>query len=543
MKRKEKILILLLVFPLLGAGLRPLDLKLNGNLLETPLLEKEGEFFMPIKAFSQLTSMQLTERSSGHVLLFRDNIFIKFNLNSNIYYLNGKEYSWKNPPFKEKEEIYIPHRIILDFMNYHYKLTQDEIAITGGAYDMSLSYLQNRQRVDFVDAKISYAVPYFWSRENPNSFSHNESKTSLTVSVSKLEDEALEKLMEKSLAAKELEDFSALNPKQYSVDGIKILHQGYRRKEDKNENIYRGYSYLILENRLVETLFQAETSSLSSAINLEDEIINSIHFNAYTIDEMEEHYVELAAFYAMQMELELPLYSNMLVDNKLTLKGTIHPSVDRLKATVRRGKRSFTYTFPVDKGSFNAKIPIPFGLGFHSLSLSMAPGDEDLQKESSPRFFVDENTLLKFSVLNTSLNEGLFLSDSDFVPSQDRLVGELSSQVRNINYDYGKAQALLQILGDNFTGGQGDSPQAALEDKKLSRKTAALIYGAMLRRAGVPTRIISNRSQTLFGVEILSNGSWHKIDPYNYLINKGRLDDYMSLPQDHFGPNYIEHDI
>lgn len=537
MKRKEKILLLLMIFPLLGAGLRPLDLKLNGNLLEAPLLEEEGEFYMPIKAFSQLTSMQLTERSDGNLILFRDNIFIKFNLNSNTYYLNGKEYTWKEAPFKKGREIYIPYRIILDYMNYNYQLDEEGLSITGGAYDISLSYQQNRQRVDFVDAKISYAIPYFWTRISPNSFYHQETDTSLEVMVFPLEDARLEDLMEKRLKEKDLAGYKELSSKNFHVQGKKALQQGYEKGSS-----YLGISYLTLETRLVETTFKSQGSPLASAINLEDEILSSVHFNAYTIDEMEEHYVELGPFYAMKTQLETPVYSNKLVSNHLLLKGQIHPSVRKLHAQVKRGKRSFDYSFDVDEdGSFTARIPIPFGLGFHSLTLSLAQ-EEETQPGDSLDFFTDGRALMKFSVLNTNLNEGLYLSYSDQVPSQHERIKELAQEVKDIDYDYEKAQALLLALGENFKAGSIKDPEEALEAGKLGRQSAALVYGALLRNSGVPTRIISNRSLSLYGVEVLSNGIWHKIDPYGYLRDPSSSLAYMSLAQDYFGKYYIELD-
>lgn len=542
-KMRDRLLICLLIIPLLGAGLLPVDIKLNGKVIDTPLLSSEEEFFLPIKTFSQLTSMQFTERSSGDVIIFRDNIFIKFNINSNIYYLNGKELKWKNPPFKKNNELYVPYRVLLDYMNFHYNLDDKEISITGGSQDVSLSYLQNRQKVDFVDAKISYILPFFWKRSSPNSFSQEETDSFIEVTTGPLGEGDLEDVISRRLEELELEDFDRNDSKNLLIEGRRILHRSFIKKDkDDKMTSYYGLSFFTLENRYVETFFFNHSQSPSSAIKLEEEILSSLQLNAYTIDEREEHYVELGGFFALGMELDLPLYSNMVVDKVLVLKGSIHPSVTRLRATVKRGKRSFDYSFPVEEGKFKARIPIPFGLGFHSLSLAIPASEEELSQEGLD-FFEGQDSLLMFSLLNTSLEEGLLLSYSDSILSQEELVGELSSQVKGLSYDYDKARRLMEILGDNFSLGTVVGPGQALETRTLDRKTSALIYGALLRRSGIPTRIISNKSQTLFGVEILSNGLWHILDPYGYLREGKDSSLFMSLPKDYFGREPILHDI
>ena len=159
--------LLFLLLPLLGAALSPVALKLNGKLIEdAPLLEKQGDLFIPLNYFSKLTSLQFTQRSNGDVLLFRDNIFIKFNVNSSTYFLNGKEFKWVNPPFSEKGELFIPYGTLLNFMNFQYSYDDEDkiLTLASGGYDVSLSYLQNRQKVDFAEGKISYNLPFFWQR-------------------------------------------------------------------------------------------------------------------------------------------------------------------------------------------------------------------------------------------------------------------------------------------------------------------------------------------------------------------------------------------
>lgn len=543
MKIKSKLLVVLMLFPLMGASLLPLDVKLNGKLTDTPLLESEEEIFLPIKAFSQLTSMQFTERSDGNVVIFRDNIFIKFNLNTNIYYLNGKELKWKTPPFKEKGELYVPYRILLDYMNFHYSFSEEEVSIVGGGQDVSLSYLQNRQKVDFADAKISYILPFFWERTSPNSFSQEDSNTLIEVITGPLEAREPREILKEEIERLGLKDFQKTDEKLLQIDGRRVLHQGLTKKDEEDKTTdYYGLSIFTLENRYIRTLFYTKNQSIGPLVKLEEEILRSLQLNAYTIDEREEHYVELGGFFAMGMELDSPLYSSMVVDSFLNFRGSIHPSVTSLKATVNRGQRRFEYSFPVEEGSFNAKIPIPFGLGFHSLTLSM-PQKEAQDYDELLSFYEDEDALLKLSLLNSSLEEGLFLTYSDQVLSQDPLIGELASQVKSSLYDYEKALELLKVLGESFTPGLTQGPREALETRKLDRKTSALIYAALLRRSGIPTRVISNKSQTLFGVEILSNGLWHTIDPYGYLRGEKDPKFFMSLPKDYFGREGMLHDI
>ncbi len=531
--------LLFLLLPLLGAALSPVALKLNGKLIEdAPLLEKQGDLFIPLNYFSKLTSLQFTQRSNGDVLLFRDNIFIKFNVNSSTYFLNGKEFKWVTPPFSEKGELFIPYGTLLNFMNFQYSYDDEDkiLTLASGGYDVSLSYLQNRQKVDFAEGKISYNLPFFWQRLSPNSFSAQTSEMKIDVESSPLGEKSLDEAMKERLAQKHLEDFTKKAPRQLFVEGKPIITQGYTKKEDQGFYYY-GYSYFTLENRLVETSFYTHSSSLNSVLKLEEEILLSTQFNAYSIDDMEEHYVELAPFFAMQMTLEEALYSNMLVDNILHFKGKIHPTVKELQATVKRGKRRFNYTFPTEEGHFDAEIPIPFGLGFHSLSITMNPSSTEEILDSPLIFNEDEHLILKVSLLNTSLDEGLYLSYSDLVLTEDDHIRKISALVKDRSFDYTKAEVLLTLLKENFTTGGSDEPHIALEDKALSKKSAALIYAALLRSSGVPTKVLSNKSQSIYGVEILSNGLWHIVDPYNFLLDQEPPSKYMSLPQEHFGKN------
>lgn len=547
MKRKiRKIVLLILLFPLLGAAISPVALKLNGKLIEeTPILEKEEELFIPIKYFSDLTSLQFTQRSNGDIILFRDNVFIKFNLNTSTYFLNGKEFKWESLPFSEKREFFLPYKILLNFMNFQYSYDEEDkilTLVTGTGYDVSLRYLQNRQKVDFAEAKISYNLPFFWQRSSPNSFFSQGSEMTIEVTSSPLGEKSLDEAIQEHLDAKSLEDFKKTAPRQLFVEGKPILTHGFTKKEDQG-HYYYGFSYFSLENRLVETIFYAYSNSMHSALKLEEEILLSTQFNAYTIDDMQEHYVELGAFFAMNMMVEEPLYSNMLVDNFLHFKGEIHPTLTELHASVKRGKRRFTYTFPLVEGKFDAQIPIPFGLGFHSVRISMNPSTSQQIQDSPLIFNEDEHLLLKFSLLNTSLDEGLYLSYSNLVLRDQEDITKMSSLVKDRSLDYTKAQALLLLLKENFTLGNEDEPLLALEEKTVSKKSAALIYAALLRSAGVPTKVLSNKSQTLYGVEIFSNGLWQKIDPYNFLLKDRPASNYMSLPQDYFGrdPQYYDY--
>lgn len=544
--KKIRIILLFLLLPLLGAAMAPVELKLNGkNLQDAPFLEKEGELYIPIKSFSLLTSLQFTQRSSGDIILFRDNIFIKFNLNSNTYYLNGKEFRWKNLPFSHEGELFIPHGLLLNFMNFQYTYDKENkiLSLTSGAgYDVSLNYLENRQRVDFAEARISYTLPYFWERSSLNSFSSRSSEMTIEVKSTPLGDKSFDEAIKERLEAGAPRDFFKRPPRQLFVEGTPILNQGYTQQEDQG-TYYYGFSYFILENRLIETSFYAHSTSLATVLKLEEEILLSTQFNAYTIDDMEEHYVELDAFFAVNMALETPLYANILVDNVLPLKGTLHRRIKELTATLQRGKRRFYYTFPVHEGSFDVRIPVPFGLGFHSLSLTMNPSARGKISEDTLVFHENELLLLKVSLLNTSLDEGLYLSDSNFVLSKHEDLAKISSLVRDQSYDYAKAEALLLLFKENFSPGGSDEPVQAIEEHRVSKKSAALVYAALLRQSGVPTRILSNKSQTLYAVEIPSNGRWHLIDPYGFLVGEQAPGTMMSLPQGYLGTNPLYYDF
>lgn len=546
MKKLRKILLLILLLPLLGAALSPVDLNLNGKFVEeTPLLEKQGELFIPIEPFSKLTSLQFREKNKGDIILFRDNVFIKFNTNSSTYFLNGKEFTWKNPPFVENGELYLPYRILLDFMNFQYSYNAEKKLLelaTGTGYDVSLSYRQNRQKVDFAEAKISYNLPYFWKRTSLNSFSSLENSLKIEVSSRPLGEEKPADAIKRLVEEKSFDDFEKRTPRQLFVEATSIANYGYVKKE-QDLYYYYGLSYFTLENRLIETAFCAQGATLEPILKLEEDILSSAQFNAYTIDDMQEHYVELEAFTSLKMSLDDPLYANMLVDNTLAFKGEINPSIKELHATVKRGDRRFYHSFAVKEGKFDTSIPIPFGLGFHSLSIALSPPPEEESRASSLPYSEDKNILLRFSLLNTSLDEGLYLSYSNLVPTQREEIGILSYQVRNKSFDYYKAEALLSLLKENFSLGKVDDPLLALEEKTLSKKSAALIYAALLRRAGVPTQVISNISQTIYGVEILSNGRWIVIDPYRFLLNEDPPLEHMSLDQDHFGTRAYYYDF
>ena len=550
MKVLRRIGFILSLLLLLGAGLpefHTVHLRFNGNEVELkpPILEKEAYLYLPMKAFSELSTLQVNQRSDAEYVLFMDNIFIKFTLNSNTYYLNGKEFTWKNRPFVHQGEIYLPHRLLLDFMHFKYTYDQEEKElhlISASSYDMTSSRIQNRQRVEFADAKISYELPFFWKRASMNSFVSDEKET-MKIEVRRIPmgEKSFEESMKQALAEKNIVYTKKLPPKEHFIQQTSIHTQGYALKEEFGYSYY-GYSYFELENQLIETSFYGFASSYSLAEHTEENILSSILLKAYRIDSLDEHYVELDSFFDRNMKIESVLYSNLLTENTLPFAGEIDPHIKEIRVSVRKGKQHFVYTVPVTAGKFNSAIPIPFGLGFHHLSFYLTAEPEEFTR-AGLRLAEDKNLLLKCSVLNTSLDFALYTSPSDQVPSQDPNLNRLTKDLDPSLLDYQKAKLLLEELKEEFSLGSPTNVREAIKERTIDKETSALVYGALLRKNNVPTRIVSDEKKEFYGVEILSNGLWHLCDPYGYLSKNGLPSQFMSLDAKDFGKKMIYYDF
>lgn len=550
MKVKNRILILLSLVLLLGASLpefHRVELRFNGNDvdLNPSILEKDANLYLPMNAFSKLTSLQVRKRDSGEYVLFMDNIFVKFTPNSNIYYLNGKEFTWKNQPFVLDDEIYLPERIFLGFMHFNYDYDQEKKLlnlISASSYDMTSSRTHNRQRVEFAEAKISYELPAFWKRTSINSFASDD-KESMKIEVRSIPmgEKSFDESMALALAEKNLSQTEKLPPKEVLIRQTSIHTQGFQRKDEFGVSYY-GYSYFELENQLIETSFYGHASHVNLATKVEEEILSSVHFKAYTVDTLDEHYVELDAFFDQNMLIDSLLYSNMPTENTLPFYGSINPEVKEIQVAVSRGKQKFLYTIPVSGGRFNASIPIPFGLGFHHLNFYLTMGTQD-EKEGVLQLAEDRNLLLKTSVLNTSLSIALYTSPSDQVLSKHPSIDALTQDIDSNMLDYQKAKTLLERLKEEFTLGRSSGAKESMEERRVNKETAALVYAALLRSMDVPTRVVSNEIKSFYGVEILSNGDWHLCDPYGYLAGDGLTSQYMTLDHKDYGKKIIYYDF
>lgn len=536
-------ILLLLVFISLAPSFaedESIELTINSQPvnLEHPIIQTEGgQFLAPMEEFFTALKIPIDELPSGHLSVFRDNIFLKFRQDYPLYEVNGREFSWINVPTMRDGVVYIEIDMFIKYMDLadHFDEKNSHLDIrTSRALDFYRPESTAQKLVPSIRTGLRYLVPSFWNRLE---FGYGIDLMGQTMSISfdrlPANETGLEDAIINYMAdpARKVSSLEPLPRRSLTLPLFNAKVASYQRKlsptDDPMGYRYSQWGFFELNGQYFVANLESNLNDQPYLIQLFDDILESVESSTLSIDSLSEHYVEFRNYSLFKTFISSQIYSNIRTDGQLNFRGNIDSSVEYLDVIVKKGRRTFEYQIPVTYGSFDEPIPIPFGLGFHQVTILLPEG-----ADTADDFYLEEDkrTLLKLSVINRTLGESLLTSSSKLVNKDHELVQETIRQIPSELTNYQKAEKAFALL-DQFSESHNDTLELLLADGTGNSQALAAVYTSYLRAMNVPARLLKTSRSSDYFVEFYSNGKWIFTRPYQYMRNKITMSRYFDVPR------------
>lgn len=528
---------ILLVVALSGCSLPTKDITVPEPLMDsaqTPMLLLEGKPFTPqpepamidgrlylpfIESLELLGMSVESYPDSNAITVYHDNRFLKINTETLTLSRNGKILSKKQAPVLINETLYVPATLLFNSFDMGVSYPKDGV--------VAIDYQKNKDNPQLVDGEyyvpitvkdfdLHFSVPKTWARLPGSPYRFGESTyyddyqiTFLTRPLEKQSDsELLIQLADEAGKSAGVTLFeNQVSP--LHVNGLEGLTASFYY--DKNDTTGQMILYIFKRDNTA-IIFQGWINTAmdeQAVIRQITSIARSLRFGDMVVDVQQEHYIEAPAFFENGITLTEPLYSNMELQGKLTLSGTVaERGIKWLFVAINRGGESITQRIPVVDKAFFSNVYTPFGLGKHDLTFYAS---EDEQKP--------QDRILQVSVVNTSPQETRWMIPSILIDSENDYITSQSSLLTYKTYgDYMKARQLFSWVVETISletaRKDPDTASKVYLKKSGTEEDIAVIYTALLRATQIPARIVSNSDDPLHTwVEMQMNGQWVESDP------------------------------
>ncbi|OPL09093.1 MAG: hypothetical protein AVO33_07560 [delta proteobacterium ML8_F1] len=554
MKKLLMLLLLIMAFVSMSFGEEGYEVFYNGQRVDLPLktVSGEAEVYGDFEKFARTVQAQfILDSEESEAVLYRNNTFVKYFPGKPLVAVNGKTFSLREPPPHIPGETWVPLRfiapyfgidLVLDTDNRTLRMT-DQKRMTYRTYE---NYFY--QTTVIPEYNISFDIPYFWGplSEDAYLYGRDTAFEEILMEVKMLRnlaDISLDEFtrdLKRSLFYRFQEaDLKLEAEEKMTLSGFSGRMLRYRLNASQEETtlIY----YITKVNDLIyEMVFQFPYDDGNYQLGTVDSILRSFQVETFAINPQDEHYVEFANYNNLSLNFTREIYSNLQVDSFLPVAGTCDPDVSRIYVTVEKGTERFSQVIPVVEGAFEGAIPLPFGLGYHSLTLSGA-------KDTPPTQHVDFNhpseVLLKVSLINLSddfirysLAESNIPSDNVHIITMGKLI------TRNTLTDYQRAYTLYAYFLENITLEKDSEIRTAYEVYLNSKghPTAVLEYFvSLLRSLEIPARLFKGdfEGTSHAWATVYLNGNWRVIDVLKG-IETGDYYQYFLLSPEKYEDSY-----
>ena len=407
--------------PAMGENVVQGDITLAGQHIafETGSFVINGEIMVSAKTLCEKLGTQVfTVEKTGQVIVYRDNIFMKFSPNQATAYVNGKAKTMPVSAILYKGELLIPASFAAKTLEMSYStVASSELAID--YRENLLEYQQigfrHFKRINLSNWGVSFYVPEYWQKlseaeelygvEDPFETYYFDVKFyPLGKQYSRA---VLTESLLTDLKFKYGDDFQRLSNTTQTINGYKADAIYYDLIENGITNHYVSYVFFEQNNGYILTGKFPQTSNEVDAYDLIDDIIGTFSIIKLSINDQLEHYTELPHFFEIGMSLNSQIYSNMPVENQFLFSGSIDPEsgVKGFHIIVSKGSEEIDYYVHVEDGQYNSKIYTPFGLGKHNITIytDLSDGTEDIY--TLPSGGVTENYAEEPSDVTNALTE------------------------------------------------------------------------------------------------------------------------------------------
>ncbi len=476
--------------------------------------QQNNNLYVPFFDFLDTADIDYKKSPDSELSAYKDNMFMKFYPYSNIYYVNGKEFKWKNKPFYKKNNIlYTDGNTFRKYfsIDYNYDPIIDKITVDKSKSNKRVfDNLDTYEKILIDTPKFYIFIPDYWEKLKDNVYGKISKDDTFTLTINKETVKNIndfDSYIQNNYIAnyEESKDIVIMNKKKSFdlVKGIKITtYKYYVTRENKPE--YNIFSFFKVENKLYTFKFESNILDQTYILDVVEKIGESISTGKYQLDTSSEHYLEYDAYKKYNLSIKTPLYANMCIKNYLPLEGSIDIKIKKINVLVKRGKKVFEDEINVVDGKFKRTVSIPFGLGLHSVSL-----------------IANNKLLVKTSVVNTSIEEGLYVASSKYIDKTNDKLDELLKNTKVVYTDYKNAKIIFENIRNEIEVADSDNNfNLALKDKKANEFDLNRIYLAALRKIRIPSRMVKDKSDGRHYVEFESNGIWIKTDIYGGVVFK-----------------------
>lgn len=540
-----------------------------------------GEIMVSAQAFFEKVGAQvLWYNDTKELVSYIDNIYIKFKANTNVAYVNGRSKVMPIKAMIHRGELFIPATFAASMLDLTFEKTSDNSSL---ALNNRIDVLQYQQigskhfkRLNYAQLGISLYVPDYWHYldeekinygitgpyENYNLVVKNIIHEGATSRTALLEAHQVE------LEARALEILSTqtIQLGTYKSDVIR-----YREVTDEITTYHIDYVFYEASTGYLIQASYPDDGDVESSESLFNTIANTFSINKLTVNDRLEHYTEYDSFFLHQVVLGREIYSNMTVNNQFSLRGSLSKASEVIgfHVIVTLDNNRMDYYIPVNNGTFQGIIYTPFGLGKHNITivLDTLKTSDPLLDQTEIKYTVDAlvdkiikveqnytplNTLMKFSVLNTSNAQIKYLLPTEYVNyDAPEIYNLINSLTFNLTNEYAKASVLYDWLTNTYNLTNEiefthlSKMQTIVGAKGANPLELSMLYTGLLRASNIPARIVKGNSESgsTYWVETYLNGKWGVASINDEIRENSPSRLYFNVSRSYFYENFLTVDI
>lgn len=531
--KKYFVLILLISFILIlstsSYGVLDIELYLNNNLVEfqnRPILINDRIFIPMDESLRVLGAQYFWNEENKSVSIYKDNMFIKLKLYSDVGFRNGKSFNMNISPIKYHSVIYIP----LDFIATSYEIDYTYDRDTNSLY---IQYVKKSnvykiysdrfyKSLDIPKYNLHLDIPYYWNilDADNNIYGYSSAHENVSAKIEIFKDNQgysltnyIDILNTETRLSFGKSTIISDSQKEYSTNGFTGMLATYLYQVD-NDYITSAFYVTKADDIFYIVRFNVSSTTTDYILNTIDNIVNSFQIESLSIDTQEEYYVEYSSMYNSNMILNKEIFSNMQIRDYLSFNGSIDETITEFLIEVSKNNESLIFKIPVENGIFSSKIYTPFGLGKHNIKISLNSEESYPYNSSLVDLDIQTNVIMNFSIINISPDFTRYTIPEENILSNNT---NIKSMAKLITYDalsnYTKSLFLYKYIIDNVT----------IDNSILDYNTynvyltsagndlsVANYFVSLLRSIKIPSKVVTGTYEDIphYWVEIYVNNSW-----------------------------------
>lgn len=540
-----------------------------------------GEIMVSAQGFFEKVGAQvLWYENTQELVSYIDNIYIKFRTNSNIASVNGRSKTMPVKAMLSRGELFVPVAFAASMLDLTFEKTSNNKSIALNNRIDVLQYLQigfeHFKRLNYAQLGISLYVPDYWlylDEEKVNYGITGPYENYNLVVKNILYDGANSRtaLLEAHQRALEKLPLEILSKQTVQLGNYKSDVIRYREITEDQTTYHIDYIFYEASTGYIIQASFPDEGDIEYSENLFNTIANTFSINKLTVNDRLEHYTEFDSFFTHQVVLGREIYSNMIVNNQFSFRGSLSKASEVIgfHVIVTLDNNRMDYYIPVNNGTFQGIIYTPFGLGKHNITiiLDTLKSEDPLTDASENKFTLDAliekvikveqnyapvNTLMKFSVLNTSNAQIKYLLPTEYVNyDTPEIYNLINSLTFNLTNEYAKASVLYDWLVSSYDLTNEsvfthlNKMQSVIGFKEANAMEISLLYTGLLRASNIPARIVRGVTETesQYWVETYLNGKWGVASIIEEIRENSPSRLYFNINRSYFYENFKTVDI